>query len=183
MPRESEQVAALRARLGRRFARHRARAGLSQRELAERLYYARTSISKIETGQQSAPRTFWREADRILRAGGELVAAFDALAAAKAAGNDTDEERRNGRADQLAGMLATAMVPVARASDRMRSTSATPEEIETVIGLRGLTRAVADHCRCVLMGEGVDWAEMGERLNAAGKACERHVVVEQCVRD
>jgi transcriptional regulator with XRE-family HTH domain len=180
MTRESEQVAALRTRLGRHLARHRERAGLSQRELAERLYYARTSISKIEAGQQPAPRTFWREADRVLRAYGELVAEFNTLAAAKVAGNDTDEERGNGSADQLAELLTMAMVPVARASDRMRSTSASPEEIETVIGLGVLTRAVADHCRCVLMGEGADWAVMSERLYAAGKACQRHVVVERC---
>lgn len=66
MTRESAHVAALRAALGSSLAEYRERNGLNKRELAERLYYARTSISKIEAGQQSAPRTFWCAADRVL---------------------------------------------------------------------------------------------------------------------
>jgi DNA-binding XRE family transcriptional regulator len=83
--RESEQLAAQRVALGTCLASYRDRSGLSQQELAGRLYYDRTSISKIETGQQPAPRAFWCAADRLLSADGELVAGFDALASVKAA--------------------------------------------------------------------------------------------------
>src|SRR6266536_4465704 len=53
--REPEQIAAQRVALGRCLASHREQSGLSQQGLAERLYYDRTSICKIETGQQPAP--------------------------------------------------------------------------------------------------------------------------------
>jgi transcriptional regulator with XRE-family HTH domain len=53
-----EQVAAQRTELGKRLARHRERHALSQKEFAERVFYDRTSITKIEAGRQSAPQAF-----------------------------------------------------------------------------------------------------------------------------
>lgn len=77
--RESAHVAALRVTLGKCLAGHRERNDLSQRELAQRLYYDRTSISKsrrgnnrhhgssgvkrtsclAQTGNLSGPSTHW----------------------------------------------------------------------------------------------------------------------------
>lgn len=88
MPREPAQVVAQRAALGRRLAEFRGKRGLSQREFAARIFYHRSSITKIESGQQPAPRKFWATADQMLGAGGELVAGFDDLAAAKAAARE-----------------------------------------------------------------------------------------------
>lgn len=187
--RESEQIATQRVALGRCLASHRERSGLSQRELAERLYYDRTSISKIESGQQPAPRAFWCEADRLLSADGELVAGFDALASAKAAAMASDgrgdtlpeQRRREARqADALGDALTSAMVPVARTSDRVRSTSASSDQIDAVIELEALTRMLAEHSRRVLMGESTDWAQISDQLRAAVTACQRHVAIESC---
>lgn len=191
--RESEQIAAQRVALGRCLASHRERSGLSQQELAKRLYYDRTSISKIETGQQPAPRPFWCEADTLLSAGGELVVGFDALAVAKAAAlategrTDMPTEQRHrdaGPADALFDALTSVMLPVARTSDRVRSTSASSDQIGTVIALEALTRTLAEHSRRVLMGESADWAQISDRLRAAATACQRHVVIEPyCTTD
>jgi transcriptional regulator with XRE-family HTH domain len=179
--RESEQIAAQRVALGRCLASHRERSGLSQRELAERLYYDRTSISKIEAGQQPAPEAFWSEADTLLGAGGQLVAGFNALAAAKAsdgrARTQTAVHRGEAAADVLADALTAAMLPVARASDKVRSTSADSAQVDAVIELEALTRALSEHSRRVLMGEPADWAQISDRLHAAATACQRHAVI------
>jgi transcriptional regulator with XRE-family HTH domain len=183
--RESEEVAALRVVLGKSLAGHRERNGLKQSELAERLYYDRTSISKIETGQQPAPQAFWCAADELLDADGELVAMFDALTAAKAAAGQADRQTEGRLGDQpadvLAGALAAVILPVARSSNRVRSTSACVDQVDTVIELEALSRALAEHSRRVLMGEPVDWAAITERLNAAALTCRHRVVVEPCV--
>lgn len=182
--RESEQIAALRAVLGKCLAGHRERNGLKQSELAERLYYDRTSISKIETGQQPASQAFWCAADELLGADGELVAMFDALTAAKAADGQVDrqtEGRLGGQpADVLGDALAAVMLPVARASNRVRSTSACIDQVDTVIELEALSRELAEHSRRVLMGEPADWAAITERLSAVAATCQHRVVVEPC---
>jgi transcriptional regulator with XRE-family HTH domain len=182
--RESAHVATLRAALGKNLAFHRERGDFNQRELAERLYYDRTSISKIETGQQSAPEAFWFEADRLLGAGGELVAGFNALTAAKAsvgkAHTQMSVRRDETPADVLAEALAVAMLPVARASDKVRSTSADPDQVDAVIELEALSRALSEHSRRVLMGEPADWAEIMDQLSAATTTCQRRVTVESC---
>lgn len=178
MPRESENLAAQRAKLGELLASHRERNGLTQRELAERMFYDRTSISKIEAGQQPAQRAFWCEADRLLSAAGELVAGYDALAAAKASDQQSDEHSSDCPADVLFEALTTAMVPVARASNRVRSTSASPEQVNTVIELQALSRTLTEHCRRVMMGEPVDWADITEQLDTAARASQCLVVVE-----
>jgi transcriptional regulator with XRE-family HTH domain len=166
--RESAHVTALRAALGSSLAEHRERNGLNKRELAERLYYARTSTSKIEAGQQSAPRTFWCAADRVLDAGGELVAGFDALAAAKATDDPTG---------MLAEALTAAMLPAARAASKAPSTS-TPDQLNAVLQLEALSRALTEHSRRVLMGEPADWADITEQLIAAATTCGRRVVIQ-----
>jgi transcriptional regulator with XRE-family HTH domain len=182
--RESEHIVGQRAALGRCLGSHRERNGLSQQELAKRLYYDRTSISRIEGGQQPAPEAFWSESDRLLGAGGELVAGFNALAAAKASRGmaHTQGATRRGGApeDVLASALTAAMLPVVRASDKVRSTSADPEQVAAVIELEDLSRALSEHSRRVLMGEPADWAEITEQLSAAAAACRRQVIVESC---
>lgn len=179
--RESEQVFALRAALGMCLAGHRERNGLKQSELAERLYYDRTSISKIEAGQQPAPQAFWRAADELLSADGELVGIFDALTAVKTADSQADQQTggrsRNQAADLLAETLAAVTLPVARVS----STSAIADQNDLVIELGALSRALAEHTRRVLMGEPTDWVAITERLSAAVTACHRQVVIKPCV--
>jgi transcriptional regulator with XRE-family HTH domain len=170
--RESAHVAGLRVALGKSLADHRERNGLNKRELAERLFYARTSISKIEAGQQPAPRTFWCAADELLGADRELVVEFDALAAAKVS---------DGQADLLAEALVAVMLPVARGTSKVRSSSASPDQVDAVIQLEALSRALTEHSRRVMMGEPADWADITEQLIAAAATCGRRVVVRPWV--
>lgn len=185
MTRESAHVAALRVALGKGLAYHREQNRITQLDLAEQLYYDRTSIAKIETGQQGAPEAFWREADELLDAGGELVAGFDALSTVKASRNQPNTQaapRRGTPADVLTDMLAAAVVPVAQATNRVRSTSALPDQVDVVIDLEALSRALSQHSRRVLMGEPADWAEITERLRSATAACQRHITIEVCTQ-
>ncbi|MCG6494058.1 helix-turn-helix domain-containing protein [Kitasatospora sp. A2-31] len=52
----------------------RREAGLSQADLAGRVHYDKSHISKVETGDKPATAEFARACDRALRAGGSLVA-------------------------------------------------------------------------------------------------------------
>jgi transcriptional regulator with XRE-family HTH domain len=165
--RESAHVTAQRAELGKRLAEHRERNDLNKTELAERLFYDRTSISKIEAGQQSAPREFWCEADSALGAGGDLVAGFDALTAAKAS-------------DALHDALTAATLRVAQARARIPTIPANPDQVDAVIELEELSRALTEHNRRVLMGEPTDWAEITKRLSQAATICRSRVIAEPC---
>lgn len=180
--RESVYVAALRAELGRSLAHHRERSRIKQAELAERVYYDRTSISKIETGQQHAPESFWCEADQLLGAGGELVAGFEALSAAKVSDSQAHVQAAGCRNETPANLLADAltkvMLPVARASDKIRSTSADSDQVDAVIELEALSRALSEHSRRVLMGQPADWVEITERLATATATCQRRITIE-----
>jgi transcriptional regulator with XRE-family HTH domain len=164
-----------------RLAGHRERNGLKQSELAERLYYDRTSISKIETGQQPAPEAFWCAADELLDTDGELAGIFGVLTAVKTADSQADrrsEGRPSSRPSDLLGeILAVATLPAARA----RSRSSFSAQNDIVIELGALSRALAEHTRCVLMGEPADWVAITERLSAATTACRRRGVIEPCV--
>lgn len=71
-------------------------------------------------------------------------------------------------------------MPVARAATKVPSTSASPDQVDVVIELEALSRALAEHSRRVLMGEPADWAEITERLSEATTACRRRVVIEPC---
>jgi tetratricopeptide (TPR) repeat protein len=63
--------------LGRSLAAFRRLAGYTQQTLAPLVCYARSSIANIETGMQRTDRGFWIRVDRVLDAGGRLVAGYD----------------------------------------------------------------------------------------------------------
>jgi Helix-turn-helix domain len=178
--RESEQVLALRAALGMCLAGHRERNGLKQSELAERLYYDRTSISKIEAGQQPAPQAFWRAADDLLGANGELVSIFDALTAVKSVDGHVYRQAGGGSGVRAGGLLAETLAAVTPPPARASSSSDIADQNDIVIELGALSRALAEHTRRILMSEPVDWAAITERLNAAVTACQRRGVIEPC---
>lgn len=79
MARESEAITAQRRALGLRLATFRKAEGQTQAQLAKRLHYERTSVTHLERGTQPAPRRFWEDADKVLKAHGSLLAAFDNL--------------------------------------------------------------------------------------------------------
>lgn len=73
-----------RRELGRQLAAWRARAHLSQRELAHRTGYTRSTISSAEAGEPLSAQ-FWARADRALAAEGRLIAAHARIEAAMSA--------------------------------------------------------------------------------------------------
>jgi len=73
-----------RRELGRQLAAWRARAHLSQRELAHRTGYTRSTISSAEAGEPLSGE-FWARADRALAAEGVLIAAHARIDAAVSA--------------------------------------------------------------------------------------------------
>ncbi|MEU1215763.1 Scr1 family TA system antitoxin-like transcriptional regulator [Streptomyces sp. NPDC005790] len=70
--------------IGRQIRLLRERAGLTQRELGERLGYSEDLIRSLEGGRRTAQPEFLDAADELLGAGGLLRAAKDDVARAKA---------------------------------------------------------------------------------------------------
>src|SRR4051812_36367794 len=62
---------------GRELRHHRAQAGLTQAELAERINFSESLISGAETGQIPASIPFAKACDRELDTGGALLRALD----------------------------------------------------------------------------------------------------------
>jgi len=67
-------------RLAELLRRHRALAGLTQQQLAQRVGYSRSSVANAEAGDVRAP-DFYRRCDAVLGAAGAVEAARTALAA------------------------------------------------------------------------------------------------------
>jgi transcriptional regulator with XRE-family HTH domain len=78
--------------LGARLAGFRAAAGLTQGEMGRLVYRDRTTVNHIEKGRSSGDEQFWRDADRAVKAGGVLLAAFIELEAARA---EHEQQRRD----------------------------------------------------------------------------------------
>lgn len=66
------------------LAARRRTAGLTQPELAARIGVSVTTVGHAETGRLWQSRRFWEHADKVMDAGGELLAMHDAYQAAAA---------------------------------------------------------------------------------------------------
>ena len=66
------------------LARYRHAAGLTQPQLAKTVHVSITTIGHAETGRTWQARPFWEQADKTLRAGGELLRLHDAYRTAQA---------------------------------------------------------------------------------------------------
>jgi hypothetical protein len=82
MPHSVHQPDPAFVQLGRYLADFRREAGHSQQTLAPLAGYGRSTLANVETGRHKLPRAFWQSCDTLLDAGGQLVDAFDAIAAA-----------------------------------------------------------------------------------------------------
>src|SRR5690606_8846503 len=71
------QIHAARLDLGRQLAAWRDAAQVTQLELAQRVYYSRSTVAVVETGRQNVGRQFWQRADTHLGADGLLLKAFE----------------------------------------------------------------------------------------------------------
>ncbi|MGH4020357.1 MAG: helix-turn-helix domain-containing protein [Pseudonocardiaceae bacterium] len=83
MSREPDHIAARRRQLGAGLATFRQSAELSQAQLGTYTRYDRTSINKVEHGQQLPDRPFWKGVDQQLHADGALLMRYDEIVAAK----------------------------------------------------------------------------------------------------
>ncbi|MFF0434620.1 helix-turn-helix domain-containing protein [Streptomyces sp. NPDC004327] len=81
---EEEQSSALNRAIGKQLKLLRERAGLTQRELGDRLGYSKDLISSVERGRRTPQREFLEAADELLGAGGLLKAAIEDVEEAKA---------------------------------------------------------------------------------------------------
>jgi transcriptional regulator with XRE-family HTH domain/tetratricopeptide (TPR) repeat protein len=102
MGRESADIAELRRALGERLATFRKAADITQGQLAAETYLDRTTVSHIEKGRARADEAFWLCADRLTEAGGQLLAAYRQLEAAK------QEQETSTRSTELAAIRAKA---------------------------------------------------------------------------
>jgi tetratricopeptide (TPR) repeat protein len=74
-------VGEARLALGAQLAAHRQAAGETQRSLARKLPYSRSTIAGVETGRQHAPIAFWENCDELLDAGSALLKGYRSLEA------------------------------------------------------------------------------------------------------
>ena len=83
--------------------------------------------------------------------------------------------------------LYSPSIPVplvlARSTDRMPITSATPEQVDVVYALRLLARSIPSLLPKVISGEAgsSDWSDLADVLYRAGRLCLDQVVVDAVV--
>jgi len=73
----------MRLALGQQLAALREAVGVVQQHIGRRTGYSRSSIAKAEAGRQLLTREFWRTADDLLQADGDLLASYEQVRAAK----------------------------------------------------------------------------------------------------
>lgn len=79
--RDGDVVDQARLALGAQLAARRQAAGETQRSLALKLPYSRSTVASVETGRQHAPLAFWRSCDELLDASGALLDGYRSLEA------------------------------------------------------------------------------------------------------
>ncbi|MCA1600370.1 MAG: helix-turn-helix domain-containing protein, partial [Acidobacteria bacterium] len=102
MSQESPELVACKRALGRQLASLREAAEIGQQQLARRTGYSRSSVTHAEAGRQLLTREFWRTADELLKADGDLLASYEQLLTAK------QEYERQSREAELAKAYAAA---------------------------------------------------------------------------
>ncbi|MGH3943110.1 MAG: helix-turn-helix domain-containing protein, partial [Pseudonocardiaceae bacterium] len=92
----------MRIALGQQLAALREAAGVVQQQIGHKTGYSRSSIAKAEAGRQLLTREFWTTADGLLKAGGDLLASYEEVLAAKR------EHEARSRETELAKAYAAA---------------------------------------------------------------------------
>lgn len=80
---DSDDLAPLKRTLGDLLASYRDAAGLTQKELARRIGYARVTVGTAESGHRQPAAEFWTRCEDVLAAGGELTQAYQQLSAVR----------------------------------------------------------------------------------------------------
>jgi transcriptional regulator with XRE-family HTH domain len=144
MTREPADIAALRRTLGERLATFRKAAGVTQGQLAATAYLDRTTVSHIERGRTRADEMFWQTADRETAAGGQLLAAFHELEAARRAQTSAVRSRElaavKAEAERLRGVPLAWSAPPTSADDELAAIELARRVAATDVGDETLTR-------------------------------------------
>ncbi|MEQ4300377.1 helix-turn-helix domain-containing protein [Plantactinospora sp. B6F1] len=74
---DPQQVQDAKRAVGAKLAERRNSHGLTQAALAARVHSTRSTVAGVERGQQVVDRIFWQRCERLLGAGGELLAGYD----------------------------------------------------------------------------------------------------------
>jgi hypothetical protein len=69
------------------------------------------------------------------------------------------------------------MRTVARSRPQMNNTAPSTEQVDLVVDLGKLARAIVEHNRQVMAGEPADWSDLANLLDTAANACRRQVVI------
>jgi len=101
----ADDIADVRAQLGRQLAEYRLAADYSQSELAKLIDYARSTVANVEIGRQNVNRQFWERCEAALGAHGALLDSHAKLQALLA-------ERHKDRATEHASPIARDAIRV-----------------------------------------------------------------------
>jgi hypothetical protein len=105
---------------------------LTQKALADRIHFGRSTVTSAESGKLVPGRKFWSSADRVLAAGGRLVAAYDRAQAQAAAA----------KATVAAAAMLTDRAAVARSHAAMLAMDSVPESVVEALEAEALHAAL-----------------------------------------
>jgi hypothetical protein len=105
-----DQITAARRQLGRELAAWRARAGLFQREVADRSGYKRSTITSAEAGEPLSG-DFWAAVDPVVDAQGSLIASHARTQAAIRAARQHTRTTRSTTAQPTTATAQTLTCP------------------------------------------------------------------------
>jgi transcriptional regulator with XRE-family HTH domain len=144
MTRDPTDITALRRTLGERLATFRKAAGVTQGELAAAAYLDRTTVSHIERGRTRADETFWQTADRVTASGGQLLAAYHEMDAARREQTSAAQSRElaaiKAKAGRLRGVPLAWSAPPTSADDELAALELARRVAATDVGDETLTR-------------------------------------------
>ncbi|MGH3930533.1 MAG: helix-turn-helix domain-containing protein [Pseudonocardiaceae bacterium] len=111
MIQEPPELVAMRLALGQQLAALRETVGIVQQQIGHKTGYSRSSIAKAEAGRQLLTREFWTTANGLLKAGGDLLASYEEVLAAKQEHEARIREAELARAYAAAKAHAQALRP------------------------------------------------------------------------
>jgi len=180
----TDDLAPLSQALGDLLSGFRDGAGLTQRQLADRIGYARVTVATAEGGQRTGSSEFWGRCDDALDAGGALRAAYDQLSAVRRARADRRRRADQARRDAHLPARDLAVDPASSATAGSGDPTAERGGIRRVpAGFTAGHFAAELTVRAPVPG-GVSWAEVeqvrastrgfaaAENLRGGGPSCE-----------
>lgn len=105
---------------------------LSQKGLADRIHFGRSTVTSAESGKLMPGRKFWSSADQVLGAGGRLVAAYDRAQA----------EAAVAKATTAAAAMLAERASVARSHAQMLAMDSVPESVVETLETEALQAAL-----------------------------------------